>query len=100
MYNSGLPKKDYIYIYSAKKYNETTVFLGQDIVPDDQRILFEQHIKEQRENTAKLNSLLANSHGVYYYDRPMLCHKAKNGDYFEHDLRAQLEQNVLEFVSG
>ena len=33
VYNSGLPKPGVIYIFSSKKYNETTIFNADDKVP-------------------------------------------------------------------
>ena len=38
-YNGGLPKKGVVYIFSSKKYNDTTVFFADDIVSDTKRDL-------------------------------------------------------------
>ena len=36
-YNGGLPKKGVVYIFSSKRYNETTVFFADDIVTNKKR---------------------------------------------------------------
>ena len=36
-YNGGLPKRGVIYIFSSKRYNETSIFFAEDVVFDDTR---------------------------------------------------------------
>jgi len=104
VYNSGLPKENYIYVFSSKKYDQTTVYLGRDVVePGVRRILedMEQKIKDLCYNaTQKLREVVENTHGVSIYARSMFNHyggKDKT-DYFHNSRRRELEQNVLDFV--
>lgn len=43
-YNSGLPKKGVIYIFSSKKYNATTIYYADDVVTDDMRQAYDDLI--------------------------------------------------------
>ena len=103
MYNSAVPKSGYIYVFCCKKYDETTTYLGQDVLERDDQQLIEAHIEEARRRDEELNNSLregGHSHGIEYYTRPMMTH-TKHGvckDYFRHPRREQLEQNVLNYV--
>ena len=102
MYNSGIPKDNYIYILTSERHNRTTVYLGGDILRRPEAQLFSEHIEEARERDKEFNAKLkANGHGLSYYTRPMIQHKGSkvNKDYFVNTRRAELESNVLEFVS-
>jgi hypothetical protein len=48
VYNSGLPKRGVVYIFCSKKYQQTTVFFGQDVVTERKRGLYDDLIKEIR----------------------------------------------------
>ena len=39
-YNGGLPKEGVIYIFSSKRYNETTIFFADDVVSPKKRQQF------------------------------------------------------------
>ena len=45
-YNGGLPKKGVVYIFSSKRYNETTVFFADDIVTDKKRTQLSNLVEE------------------------------------------------------
>tara|TARA_B100001094_G_scaffold319619_1_gene364713 strand:- start:1779 stop:2411 length:633 start_codon:yes stop_codon:yes gene_type:complete len=104
LYNSGLPKKDYIYVFSSKKYDETTVYLGRDVAGDTIAMLLEQANQEIKarcnEVTQQLRAMGENTHGLGIYARPMYQHYGSNEkkDYFKNSRREELEQNVLDFV--
>lgn len=99
MYNSGIPTAEYIYILTSKKHDETTVYLGEDVVNVKVEKALEKHIKEARRRDEELNKILSdlgNSHGISYYTRPMIQHKGSSKDYFTNPRRGLLEQRVLE----
>ena len=50
-YNGGLPKEGVIYIFSSKRYNETTIFFADDVVSTKKRQQFASLVEE-------LNSVL------------------------------------------
>jgi len=100
MYNSGLPKEEYIYIFSTAKYNETTLFKGSSVVPKQKRELYEGLLKDlgdvlQRyQNTPEWQE---DNRGFDFYVRKMYtqCGGATKTDYFRHDERKQCEEEVL-----
>ena len=102
MYNSGIPKSEYVYILTSEKYNETTIFRGEDVLPSTSREMIEAHIAEARRRDKILEELLrsqGSSHGIVYYTRPMIQHKggkSMGNDYFVNDKRSVLENKVLE----
>ena len=50
-YNGGLPKEGVVYIFSSKRYNETTIFFADDVVSPKKRQQFSDLVEE-------LNSVL------------------------------------------
>tara|TARA_X000001388_G_scaffold63187_1_gene49079 strand:+ start:774 stop:1460 length:687 start_codon:yes stop_codon:yes gene_type:complete len=102
MYNSGIPKSDYIYILTSEKHNQTTVYLGQDCVDTEQEKLLKEHIEEHRRLDEEFNKTLEqkNIYGVTFYTRPMLQHKggASKTDYFINKKRIYNEENVIKFI--
>ena len=64
-YNGGLPKKGVVYIFSSKRYNETTIFFADDIVHD------------------------------FYIRNMYVQNGAGKKDYFTHTDRKRCEQKVL-----
>ena len=104
-FNSGLPKKGYIYIFSSAKTNSTTLFRGEDIVTDMQRKMIEESQSEIRQAINALNTKLKrydhNKRGVELYHRPMWnqCGGADLTNYFEHFNRKSCERGVLKYVS-
>jgi hypothetical protein len=102
MYNSGVPKDNYIYILTSKRHNRTTLYRGRDVLPDYQARLIYEHISHARDRDAELNAKLqSNGHGISYYTRPMIQHKGSKvvKDYFVNTRRAELERNALELGS-
>ena len=100
-YNGGLPKEGVVYIFSSKKYNETTIFFADDVVSKKKRKQFEQLVEE-------LNSVLKlhqmdeewqnDSRGFDFYIRNMYVQTGSGKkDYFKHSERQSCEQNVLNY---
>jgi len=106
MYNSGVPKSKYIYIFTSDKYDATTVYMGEDCLPKEVAQEIQDHIDEARRRDKEINKLLescdvANNYNISYYTRPMLQHKGsykKGKDYFINELRAINEANVFAFI--
>ncbi len=97
MYNSGVPKSGYIYIFTAEKYNQTTIFDGSDVCPSSDYKLIQKLIKEHRKLDEKYNKLLGSSYNIQHYTRPMIQHRG-GVDYFVHDNRKKNEQRILNNV--
>ena len=98
MYNSGIPKAKYIYIFCSKKYNQTTIYFGDDVLPSREDQLIKEHIAAARKRDKEFNERLGNTHGAAVYSRIMLQPKGSNKDYFKHPMREELEQKVLNAV--
>ena len=97
-YNGGLPKKGVVYIFSSKRYNETTVFFADDIVTNKKRTQLSNLVEE-------LNTVLKShqqdpdwqdERGFDFYIRNMYVQNgAGKKDYFKHSDRQRCEENVL-----
>ena len=102
MFNSGMPKTGYIYVFSCEKYDETTLFCGEDILEKRMQQLIHEYDKKAKQLAKDYNELIRpnNSHGIEVYPRLMLQHKGgrKITDYFKHSQRDELEQNALNYV--
>lgn len=97
MYNSGVPKPDYIYIYSAEKTNETTIFMGHHVLPRKEYEMIMEHTRVLNEATSTLNGTLTNDYGISYYVRPMMTHKGgqHKTNYFTNPNRHSIESDIL-----
>ena len=99
MYNGGLPKCGVIYVFSSQKYNQTTIYFGDDIVTDEKRELYSQYLIEQDELLQKYRKLddWKDERGFDFYNRAMYTQSggADKTDYFVHSDRIECEQNVL-----
>lgn len=104
VYNGGLPKSDYIYIFSSMKYNETTIYYGRDILSDDTRKEYLELIKELRKVLDRHKKRIIDSdkyvRGFSFYIRNMYTQqgRANKTDYFQHADRKKCESNVLNSV--
>jgi len=97
-YNGGLPKEGVVYIFSSKRYNETTIFFADDVVTPKKRQQFTSLVEE-------LNTVLkshqddqewSDDRGFDFYIRNMYVQNgAGKKDYFKHNDRQFCEQNVL-----
>ena len=98
-YNGGLPKEGVVYIFSSKKYNETTIFFADDVVSTKKRKLFVA-LEEELNSLLKIHQLdedwQDDSRGFDYYIRNMYVQSGKGKkDYFKHSERSTCESNVL-----
>lgn len=104
-YNGGLPKKGVIYIFSTKKYDETTIYFAEDVVSDTKRDLYSDFLAEQSvllKKYQEMNEWKNDDRGFNYYARAMYTQsggKVKT-DYFTHAKRQECESNVLNFNWG
>ena len=97
-YNGGLPKEGVVYIFSSKRYDETTIFFADDIVHETKRDLY-------RGLLSRLNEVLVeyqqdpeweDDRGFDFYIRNMYVQNgAGKKDYFTHNDRERCEQKVL-----
>ena len=97
-YNGGLPKEGVVYIFSSKRYNETTIFFADDVVSVKKRKQFTNLVEE-------LNTVLkmhqedeewSDDRGFDFYIRNMYVQTgAGKKDYFKHSDRQRCEENVL-----
>ena len=100
MYNSGLPKVGYIYLFCSEKSNESTMYLGDDIVNTKQREAIDKFTEQSQKLIAKLNEELAllddQNRGLSYYQRDMWQQSggAKYTDYFKHENKTLCEGKV------
>ena len=96
-YNGGLPKRGVIYIFSSKRYNETTIFFAEDVVFDDTGQWLEETIDAVQETLDQRRKVKPeDSRGLDYYVRNMFVQSgAGKKDYFKHNDRQLCEQNVL-----
>ncbi len=101
-YNSGLPDPNYIYIFCSSSTNETTFYLGKDVLDKESHAKITEYLNERRKIDDKFNDILSgldvNQRGFSFYTRPMYNQKGKNKNYFTHPSRWQCEKKVLKHV--
>jgi len=103
-YNSGGVKQDLLYVFCAKKTNQTTIFKGSSVITLEQQRLIDEHIIEARKRDEELNRQLAaidpNHRGISYYTRPMIIQSggASYTNYFTHKQRHQAENHALDWL--
>ncbi len=99
-YNGGLPKKDVVYIFSSKKYDETTIYFAQDVVSDAKRDLYAEYLEKQAELLNEYRSMpewKEDDRGFDFYNRAMYTQSggAVKTNYFTHTKRNYCEQRVI-----
>ena len=99
-YNGGLPKKGVVYVFSSKKYNETTVYFAEDVVSDAKRDLYAEYLEKQSallEEYRNLPEWKEDDRGFDFYNRAMYTQSggAVKTDYFKHSKRNYCEQRVI-----
>lgn len=105
-YNSCIPHQNYIYVFTSKKTNQTTLYKGERIVTLEQERLLKEYIEESRKRDEEFNKRLmdvtvdTNHRGIQFYTRPMIIQKGGKEyvDYFTHSQREQAENGVFEWV--
>ena len=98
-YNGGLPKEGVVYIFSSKKYNETTIFFAEDVVLDDTRQWLEETIDALQETLDQRRKVKPEDpRGLDFYIRNMFVQNGTGKkDYFKHEQREICEQRVLNY---
>jgi len=105
-YNSGLPKREYIYIFSSKPYDQTTIFRGCDILSENKRSLYEKLLKDYDKLLSTYQDKTEwkrDSRGFDFYMRAMYIQsggKKSGNDYFIHPERDWCESRVLEMFEN
>ena len=113
MWNSNIPKKNSIYIFANHEFLDLTYFLGHDVISDDERAkllaLWEQTDKEYTKWADDFNKKikdgeLTNNYGFTTYSRRAYDQGKKHNknailDFFKNKNRADLENNVISFIS-
>jgi hypothetical protein len=98
-YNGGLPKKGVVYVFSSKRYDETTVFFAEDVVSDIKRELYSELVSQLNEVLIEYQEnpiWKDDDRGFDFYIRNMYTQSgAGKKDYFSHSDRERCEQNVL-----
>ena len=104
IYNSGGLSRHYIYIFCSERSNQTTIYMGDDIVTKEQNQLIDEYVMERRESDYNFNKKLAsidtNKRGINFYTRPMIGQKGGRyfTNYFTHQYRSLAEGNVFKFI--
>jgi hypothetical protein len=102
-WNTNLPKKDYIYLFSCEKYDSSTLFLGQHHMNETIYDIYKEGIDTIREVVKNLNDKLKkidNHHGYEYYARNMFI-QAGGGSktsVIKHKNKEKYLQETLDFV--
>lgn len=105
-WNDSLVKEEAVYIFSSGKYNQTTVFLGRDVLDRDRKDYMENlydqinTLLEQGKKTLDNMPDPFNRGFSLSYLRPKFEQGGGNNkvDYFTHASRKTCEQNVLQFA--
>ena len=102
-YNGGRPKEGYIYIFTSRNVNKTTIYYGRDVLNNEVRDLYDEFLLKNKENYKVFKSKLAlvdNSRGFDYYERHMYTQSggAEFTNYFTHKDRKLCESNVLNSI--
>lgn len=105
MWNDNVPMEDAIYILSAGDINQTTIFMGKDVLSDLEREL----MIEQEAAIKELNdTFIERSKTINIYNRGFVQKQRKqhfqqgpasDTNYFIHKDRKKCEDNALEYAA-
>ena len=105
MWNDNVPMDDAIYVLTAENLNETTVFLGRDVISPEERELM---IEQERATRALNEEFVKRSKAIDKFKRGFVqkirkqhfqSGPASQTNYFIHKDRNLCESNVLEFAA-
>ena len=105
MWNDSTPKPGAAYIMSSGRLNETTLFMGEDVItPEEQTTIEKYHElfeKLKRECEAEMATVNNFKRGWLYSHRRQFFQQGGKDktNYFTHPDRSQCEQKVLEFLA-
>ena len=102
-YNGGLPKEGVIYVFSSKKYNETTVFFAEDVVSEKKRELYKKLIADLRITLKEYQTMPEwqdPERGFDFYIRNMFTQSGGKDktNYFTHAKRGYCEDRVVNYT--
>jgi len=104
MWNDSLPNPNTIYILSSGKVNETTIFLGKDVITDKEVEIQNQFWSEYKLLEEKYRNIMMPfdifSRGWQPKARPQNFQigGSSKTDYFTHSDRNKCEINALEYA--
>jgi hypothetical protein len=104
MWNDNLPKPNTIYVLASGARNETTIFIGKDVItPEEQVLMNEQEAeiaKIVKKYNSKMNAIDMFNRGFLQKSRRQHFQAGGNvkTNYFTHASRKQCETNALEFA--
>lgn len=104
MWNDGLPGHSVIYVLSSGEMNQTTIFLGTDVLSEQEKELMEQQEREIAEVVKRYNDLSKaldkNNRGFIQKSRKQHFQQGSQHvtNYFIHPERAKCETNALEYA--
>ena len=98
-YNSVRPHMGGLYIFCSKKYDQTTIFYGDDVLTLEKRALYDEYLAEQKALLEKYQARAdwKDDRGFDFYNREMYTQSggAQYNDYFTHKDRKLCEDNVF-----
>lgn len=102
MWNDSLPKQYGIYVFCSQQMNQTTVFLGKDVI-NQEIVESEKRMNEAIDEVVKSFYLKNKKDDIYNRGwkpkhRRQNFQAGKGADYFSHPDRKHCENNVLEYV--
>jgi hypothetical protein len=104
MWNDNVPKQDTIYVLSSGKLNETTIFMGRDVID---RAVYDIMAEQEAEIAKVLKRFHkklteADVHNRGWIQKSRKQHFQEGGkektNYFTHADRLQCEKNALDFA--
>ena len=104
MWNDNLPKPNTIYVLASGIRNETTIFMGRDVISFEEQVLMNEQeraiAKIVNEYNQKMAAIDKFSRGWLQKSRKQHFQGGggKKTNYFIHDNRKQCETNALEFA--
>jgi hypothetical protein len=104
MWNDSLPHPNSIYVLACGNLNQTTLFMGRDVITEEQLVCRDNFMLEVKELIAKYKEIMApldfHKRGWYLKARPQNFQEG-GGDmtnYFIHPKRSICEKLALEFA--
>ena len=104
MWNDNLPKPNAIYVFTSAAVDETTIFLGKDVITDAEQKLMDlqeaEVAKVVKLYNAKMAAIDVHKRGFLQKSRKQHFQGGGNAktNYFTHQSRTQCEQNAMEYA--
>lgn len=106
MWNDSTPKPGAAYIMSSGKLDQTTMFMGEDVITPEQQAIINDGLKKLQQLAESISQqvkeLDKHNRGFILSSRKQFFQQGgmEKTNYFTHNSRSQCEQNVLEFLSA